>query len=42
MLVTWIIDNSQVFAQLSIVDVWNKRSQKKEHMYIGREEAKNI
>ena len=34
--------NFQVVAKLSRVDVWNKQIQKKYHMYIGREDVKNI
>ena len=37
-----IIDNIQVFTQLSRIDVWNKHKQNKEHMYIVREEKKTF
>ena len=36
MIETWIIDNVQVVAQLSIVDVLEKHKHKKEHVYIKR------
>ena len=39
---TWINENIQVVTQLSKIYVWKIYIQKKEHMYIGREDEKNI
>ena len=41
MLVTWF-KKIQVVSQLLIIDVWNQKSQKNDHMCIAREDAKSI
>ena len=41
-LVPWIQVNVHIVAQLSRTDMCNKRSQKKEDMFIARDEIKNI
>ena len=42
MLELWVIENIQVVAQLFKIDVWNKHTQKNEHVYFGGENEKNI
>ena len=42
MLVPWIQRNIQVVAQLPRIDVWKQQNYKKYHMYIAREDARNI
>ena len=41
MLVPWIQENIHVIAKLSKNDVWNKHIQKKEDMFIERDNFKN-
>ena len=42
MIVPWIEENVQFFAQLSRIDVRNKNGQKNDHMCIGRDDDRNV